>query len=31
MGEVRVNDLAVTVGDKQIVVAARFGSQAPPI
>jgi hypothetical protein len=31
MGEVRVNDLAVTVGDEQIVVAARFGSQAAPI
>jgi hypothetical protein len=28
MGEVRVNDLAVTVDDKQIVVAARFGSQS---
>ena len=28
MGEVRVNDLAVTVDDKQIVVAAQFGSQS---
>jgi len=25
---VRVNDLAVTVDDKQIVVAAQFGSQS---
>ena len=28
VGEIRVNDLAITVNDKQIVVAARFGSQS---
>ena len=28
IGEIRVNDLAIAVDDKQIVVEARFGSQS---